>query len=160
MVIHPKENTSFIHKLEKWKTSPGRAFVTFLKGHDLFHRKPNIIPRSIRSVWYQYFGLNMQEIASTENTSILRSRNLQILEIFKYAYLHIPCDILATHDRWWLEYFRQTVTCVCHTWLMMIQLFHITYPCVTCPGAGCPPVLPIIHRVLEEPGVQGPSSLD
>ena len=53
--------------------------------------------------------------------------NFRKVKIFKYAYLHIPCNMSARHAWWWFEYFHKTVTCV------------------TCPGAACPHPRPDIH---------------
>ena len=52
------------------------VLVTFLHQHQFVHRKPNIIPRSIQSVWYQHFGLNMQEVAPTGYKCILWKLNM------------------------------------------------------------------------------------
>ena len=65
MLIPPKGNKSAIHQLEKLELHPEDLLVTLCHQNHFVTRNPNTFPWSIRSVWYHYFGLNIQEMAST-----------------------------------------------------------------------------------------------
>ena len=56
--------------LKSGKSTLSNLLITCCQQHHFVHRIPNMIPRSIRPVWYHYFGLNIQEMASTQNLNI------------------------------------------------------------------------------------------
>jgi len=61
MVIHPNGNKSIKHQLEKRESHPEHVYGSVSLPKSVSARKPNIMPQSIRSVWYQHFGLTIQE---------------------------------------------------------------------------------------------------
>ena len=79
MVTQPKGNKSSVHQFETLEIHP-EVLVQFCLENHCCYRNPNIFPWSIRSVWYHHFGLNIQEIASTENEHLL----WQIMNVVKF----------------------------------------------------------------------------
>ena len=82
MLIQPKRNTSFMHQLEKWEIHPEYVVCNALPTTSLCSQQTHIVPRSIQSVWYHYFNLNIQEMTNLDNQFFLGdSQHVQHVEI-------------------------------------------------------------------------------